>query len=277
MKPCFVSFQSFRLLLCSALFLSCSQAASLTSSSQAACYQLPAVNSTSNSQPIASSSASCAESFPFSNSSASSSGSASFGTLTATGSAGDKDITTSFHTSESFADTLHLQGPAPSGGVDVQFSIQTQGSLTSETLAGSGPLFTLSFSDGATPLSVSDTCPISCIFTNEYSFSQGYLVTVDDPNFSPISFSAALGLSANELAGSAGGFGVSAQLESIMLLDPPTGLPISGLSYTTDSGTQYDLPEPVSLILLPIGFAVLGLLNQARKSLHRFKGVGINR
>lgn len=266
MKPCLVLF----------LCVGCLQAASLSSSSQATCFDLPAINSQSSSQPIASSSANCSESFPYSSSAASASGTASFGTLTAVGNAGDKDIETSFQTSESFADTLYLHGPAPSGGVEVQFSIQTQGFLTSESLVG-GPLFTLSFADGGTPLSVSESCTIYCIFNNESNLSNSYLVTVDDPNFSPIPFSAALGLSADELAGSSGGFGVSAQLESIMLLDPATGLPISGLSYTTDSGTQYDLPEPVSLLLLPIGFAVLGLLNQARKSLHRFKGVGIAR
>jgi hypothetical protein len=267
-KPCFVSLRSFGLVLCSALFMGSSQAASLSSSSQAACFDLAPVNSTSDSQPTASSSASCSESFSFSKSSASASGTASFGTLTAAGNAGDKDILTSFQTSESFADTLHLHGPAPSGGVDVQFFIQTQGSLTSESLVGSGPLFTLLFSDGETPLSVTETCPISCVFTNEYSFSQGYLVTVDDKNFSAISFSAALGLSAGEYAGSAGGFGVSAQLQSIMLVDPTTGLPISGLSYTTDSGTQYDLPEPGTFILLPIGVVFLGLLSY-RKSLNQ--------
>jgi hypothetical protein len=266
MKPCLVLL----------LFVGCSQAATLSSSSQATCFDLPAVTSQSSSQPIASSSASCSETFPFSLSNASASGTASFGTLTAAGNAGDKDITTSFQTSGSFADTLYLHGAAPSGGVEVQFSIQTQGTLNSETLAGSGPLFTLSFSDGGTPLSVSESCGISCIFTLSRSFSNGYLATVDDPNFSPISFSAALELSADEVAGSGGG-NVSAQLESIMLLDPTTGLPISGLSYTTDSGTQYDLPEPGSLMLLPIGIAVLGLLNQARKLLHRLKGVGIGR
>ena len=56
----------------------------------------------------------------------------------------------------------------------------------------------------------------------------------------------------------------SLQLKSIALLDPTTGSPISGFSYSTDSGTQYDVnaefvPEPAGYSLVSLGIVVFTL------------------
>jgi hypothetical protein len=241
-----------------------SHAASLGVNSQAVCSGEAPFISNSTTGPVASSVANCSETFPFSNSAAFASGQASYGSLSGMGSAGDKDLVTTFQTSESFSDALHFYGTAPAGGVAVQYIVQVNGDLTPDSiLPFPSQSFTATFTGGVPLVSETQTCTFTCS-----PFSQTYVVTEEDPNFDPVSFSAALMVSGNSPGGDSSG-SASLVLQSISLLDPATGLPLSGLGYSTDSGAVYDIdavfiPEPGSWECLLLGLTGLVLLGRGR-------------
>jgi hypothetical protein len=246
--------------LCSLLCLGMCRASSLSSSSQAQCLTDAPVTSQSSSAPVASSNASCFQSFSFSNVSANASGTASYGSLAVTGSDGSKDLSANFQASTSFSDTLHLYGINPnssSNDVLAQFTVKITGNPADESpLPFPSQGFSATFTGGNPAVSASESCTFNCP-----PFSQVYVVTQDDGGTGELSFSADLtGFGSESLGG--GSVTASLDLQSIMLLDPASGKPLTGFSYSSDSDTPYSvnatfIPEPSTLLLLLPGVALL--------------------
>jgi hypothetical protein len=255
--------------LCSLLCLGMCRASSLSSSSQAQCLTNPPVTSQSSSAPVASSDASCFQSFSFSNVSASASGTASYGSLMVTGNDGSKDLSANFQASTSFNDTLHLYGSNPnssSNDVLAQFTIKIEGSpadLSPLPFPSQG--FSATFTGGNPGVSAGESCTFNCL-----PFSQVYVVTQDDGGSGELSFSADLtGFGSESLGG--GSVTASLDLQSIVLLDPTSGKPLAGFSYSSDSDTAYSvnatfIPEPATWFFLIPGVALLVVVRQRRNA-----------
>lgn len=250
---------------CSFVGLGISHGASLSSSSQVQCLSNTPNTSQSNSAPVASSSASCFQSFPYSNVGANAAGTASYASLTVSGNDGSKDLIANFQASTSFSDTIHLYGSNPNSGsnnVRAQFTVEIQG-----TPADNSPLpfpsqgFSATFTGGSPAVSASENCTFNCP-----PFSQIYVVTQDDGGSNQFSFSAGLTGFGSTYAGN-GSVSASLELLSIALLDPISNQPLTGFSYTSDSNTAYSInaafvPEPSSWFLILSGVAFLVAIKQ---------------